>query len=735
MLKVTGDEAFTTEGKLRNLGSELLGGNIIGGIKALTATKPVEFDKPLQAALDSLEEAKRLAKDTTLTMDELVQAQTRGAVSSDKPFEGRAGERYKTELEGASDALEELLQKQIEGGHLSTQQAKDLSKVTQEYVKNEKFALAAAAATDAYNRAIERAGGNAAKLFGPEQGGPGAIAAAAAQAAAGNRDTEIMFGSGREGTVIGQQRTGIPRAITQPNTSVFRAEDPGNQIANQIRDSINSRIKNDEERLRLDVRNKTIIQRQAKAAFDSAKELAEANHQVNGAAKQWGDYVIATTGVKNATAAAAAATEAAAAEAQALGDSVRTSIAQRAGSDSATQQALLQAARVEEKNARTFFEGKRGTDQANDAYAAWQAAKTKTFLLEQSIAATAKAAAEAAKQSAENAQQQALQNAITAAEQSGNVPAIKAAYGKAIAYWQAIADGSKATSEAHQDAVAQVLGLTAALKASIGSTTEGVQQARIQNDIALAALKGLDTRPFLAAMVRFAKQAMDSAKVGTLAFEQAKGAWITARQNLASTNDTLNELKRANAKARAALTESQEDDEKLLRADIRRLERKVKATKGMGIIHQQAIAALLADERELKAMVDEIKPTTTVFDLLTESTKAFTEHAGNVINAGNRFTADSFTEGLRNQFGTQPNAAGRARLGLDDGKITTSLDNLTTATNRLVVAYTGTTQPRGHPPAEGATVVGGTGGRWGAAGRWGSWQESFAAARARGGIS
>ncbi len=56
-LRVTGDEAFTTEGKLRNLGAELLGGNIIGGIKALTASRQAEISSTLVARFKELKDA------------------------------------------------------------------------------------------------------------------------------------------------------------------------------------------------------------------------------------------------------------------------------------------------------------------------------------------------------------------------------------------------------------------------------------------------------------------------------------------------------------------------------------------------------------------------------------------------------------------------------------------------------------------------------------------------------
>lgn len=58
MLKVTGDESFSTEGRLRNLGSELLNGNVLGGIRAVIAES------------DKLDYAKLLAK-TELASDEL----------------------------------------------------------------------------------------------------------------------------------------------------------------------------------------------------------------------------------------------------------------------------------------------------------------------------------------------------------------------------------------------------------------------------------------------------------------------------------------------------------------------------------------------------------------------------------------------------------------------------------------------------------------------------------------
>lgn len=60
MLRVTGEEAFTTQGRFRNLGAELMSGNLIGGIKALAREPKTLADLGMDAreAAANLDELK-----------------------------------------------------------------------------------------------------------------------------------------------------------------------------------------------------------------------------------------------------------------------------------------------------------------------------------------------------------------------------------------------------------------------------------------------------------------------------------------------------------------------------------------------------------------------------------------------------------------------------------------------------------------------------------------------------
>jgi hypothetical protein len=83
MLKVTGQEAFTTEGKIRNLGSALMSADIIGGIEALTAAPKSleEVGVTADYALNHYEAFTKVAKGNAAAIKEQAQALDRQRIS------------------------------------------------------------------------------------------------------------------------------------------------------------------------------------------------------------------------------------------------------------------------------------------------------------------------------------------------------------------------------------------------------------------------------------------------------------------------------------------------------------------------------------------------------------------------------------------------------------------------------------------------------------------------------
>lgn len=152
MLRVTGDEAFTLEGKLRNAGAELLTGNIIGGIKALTADRPAELTSGLTAAIEAQKNAQ----------DELF-------LSEEKLLTIRGKGREELEL---------YLGVLAASGNISDETAEQLIKVTERLYDQAAAAEVTATAMNDVAEAISRAGSEAA-AFGERGGdfgrGPGAI--------------------------------------------------------------------------------------------------------------------------------------------------------------------------------------------------------------------------------------------------------------------------------------------------------------------------------------------------------------------------------------------------------------------------------------------------------------------------------------------------------------------------------------------------------------------------------
>lgn len=368
-LRVTGDEAFTTEGKIRNLGAELLGGNIVGGIKALTAVRKADLVGGLGEAV-----AADIAKQKAKT-DELV-------ITEEKLNAVRQQGRDELVL------YVRILELQ---GHLSEDQADALIRVSDQMERQKAIVEASATAYANYQQAVEQAGGSLERAFGPDSRGglrgPGGVEA--------------------------------NRPITA-GTPVFEAGTGGTDVAARIRASITSRIQDAEQRAQLELRDALIQQKLAKQAFDTAKEVAQSKNQVDGAAKEWAAYVEATTDVKNATVAAKNATEAAATAAQDAAAIVRDAQAARIVDDGARLAAELKNAQIVERQKKAALDRAKGETEIAKANAAYEQAVTSRVLAQQAIIDRNKqAAADALTEKQANEQARLANQAARAAATTG----------------------------------------------------------------------------------------------------------------------------------------------------------------------------------------------------------------------------------------------------------------------------------------------------------------------------
>lgn len=217
MLKVTGDEAFTVEGRFRNLGAELLSGNFIGAIKALSADRPADLVGDLKAKVDDL---KKSTDFYTVTEEKLLALRSQSVDKSNEYIE----------------TLKTM-------GAISGSTADALKEVTDDLYEQANAARVAATAVGDVADEIARAGSEAA-AFGERSvdefgRGPGAIAAQAAAAAA----TGGTFTAGTGGTSVGDV----------------------------IRASIASRIRDEKARLTAELEAARLTEQHARALFENVK--------------------------------------------------------------------------------------------------------------------------------------------------------------------------------------------------------------------------------------------------------------------------------------------------------------------------------------------------------------------------------------------------------------------------------------------------------------------------------
>lgn len=473
-LRATGDEAFTTSGKIRNAAAELTSLNVIGAIDALTATRPAELSGGLQAGLD---EIKQKTDDLFLSEDKLLAIR-----------------------EKSQEGLQIYLGVLAAQGHISDETAAQLDKVVNQLFRQREAAEAAETSLANYNEQLARAGSEAAQF--------------------GERGNE--FGRGAE--AINREREATIAA-----GGTFVAGTGGTEVGNQIRANIASRIADDQKRTQQELENAKIIQAQKKATFENVRET-------EAAAAAWKEYVFATTEVTKATQAAKQATQAAADAAQDAANTVRDAQAGRIRDEGQRLQAELANARILERQAAAAAKAAEGTQKAAAANAAYEQAITARVQLENQIKDRNEAAAEAAlleKQSTDAARlANAEARAALTTRTSDDIAAIKATRD----YYLALAKTLKG-SEA-EAAKAAAISATARLEAAKGGGTELREQLlQNQLSAASLTSRLSDDRQAAQALVRFwesqvadaeglakarAQGNLNSAKARLDAVEQAK---------------------------------------------------------------------------------------------------------------------------------------------------------------------------------------------------------------------
>lgn len=572
-LRVTGDEAFSTEGRIRNLGAELVTGNIVGGLKALTETGgTAAFSQGLEEAIKAMEAAQVASSANTVTEAKLI-------------------EKYQ---EG-SGALEEYLAVLGAFGKISLEEAAQLNAVAKRLSEQEEATKNATSAWADYEAAVASAG-SAATKFGREGGiagrGPGSFAT-------------VLAGQGQPGQVTGQQLTGERRPIVTnpfPN-EVFQAGTGGQEVGNRIRESLNQRIQSERERLQADLASARIIQQQARANFEAAKRAADGNGQ---AADEFEKLVTATTALGNAAQAVKDQAARAADEIQQANDRIANAQIAAIRDPAAQAQAQLardQATQTREGNelekAKAAF--KKGTIDAaalKQAQAEYAEAVSATQITQNGITDAQEAATEAAKQSRLSAQQQGLENEIAKAALTARLSDDREAFAAAIAYWKNLASQA-GTAEEREAAQAKVIALRDQRSQALQQDVSGLRQQQLQNQLAAAQLAGNipAERRAAEAIVKY-WEGQEKALQGTQK-AQATAARIAAEGTLKGIDESaigVEEQKIQNRIQAARLTKGLGDDKRAADALVAFWQQQVDDAEGADKVRKRAnlIAARLA---------------------------------------------------------------------------------------------------------------------------------------------
>lgn len=654
-LKVTGQEAYTTEGRIRNLGAELLSGNLIGGIKAVIAQEPAKLTEGLDAAVAATKEleARQISLTQVLSLQNFQGASTQPDRPGGPTFfqvlnqgllksisEGRrtsAAEAFRGEadaIDGASDSLKDYLAAQVRSGAISKENALAIAKTTVELQRQADAAFKAATEWKSLTDAAT-VGREAQDQFGRR--GPGVFQA----------DQGVFRpGEGPVGAVVGQQRTGIPRPIiTNPFENPTNAEVTG--VAARVRDSMTQRIQNEGERLQADLQSAKIAEKGARATFESAKAAARTNHEINGAADEFEKVVAATTRTANAAAAVREHAQQAAEEMQAASD--RIANARIAGISDPDAQLRAQLAQDQATQAResgelekakaAYAKKKISALELRQAEAEYAEAVAATQVTQNQISGNAKAAAEAAQQDARNAEELRLANNIAAAALTKRKSDDKKFYNEAIDYYRAQARDASLTATEREQARGTVRELRQGLRTALAGGGAELQQQQLQN--ALAQAQQVGSIPL---QRRAAQRLVDfwegQVKAATgIEKAQAQASLIGARGQLQAVEGSATDLQEQRIRNRisaAQLTKGLDDDKKAADALVTFWKEQVKHAQG---IEKERARSNLISARLARQALDQQQEGTggTGFgtvDFLKVSQSIMRDFAGNLLPTG-----------------------------------------------------------------------------------------------------
>jgi len=695
-LRVTGDEAFTTQGRLRNMAAELTTGNFIGAIKALSDRKEATFVGGLDEAMKALKDS---TDETIISLDEVVKLQA-GGVSRAGPEisvipegEPGAGLRIQRQIEGATDALEKFLTLQIQSGAITKEEAENIAAVA---VQQEEVFRKAGEAVARFNE--EREAGLAAGR--PERlipsGTPGAAAQRTGiQPGVGFPTPELATQAGRavldaqnriRETLAAREENDVRRARlelenariikAQADSAALSAQGTGQYAAalvareiaetqvlqaqravketaeaatreareagNSVRSSITSRISDDRERLRAELDNARLAQGQARATFEAAKAAKAAGGSAEDARNAYLALVAATTGVANAAASVAEEAERAREASQAAGNAIREAQISNIQDPEAQAAATLGEARLRENQARQAFErAKRlGKSQVeiNQAYADWQIAQEQTIGVQNEITRTAEEIAKQTAASNRAGVEQKLENDIAAAALTKRTSDDKIAFDAAIRYWVQLRNNAENIEEreaARSKVQSLFQGRAAALRPEADT---GLRQQQLQNQLAAAQLAGNIPQQRLAAeaIVKY-WEGQVKALEGTQK-AQAQASLIAAKGTVKGIDEAaigVQEQRIQNRIQAARLTKGLGDDKRAADALVDFWERQVKQAEGADKVRKRAnlIAARLS-RQGLEEEQQSAGGGMSTVDFLKISQGIFRDFAGNLLPTG-----------------------------------------------------------------------------------------------------
>ena len=489
-------------------------------------------------------------------------------------------------------------------GGVSIDQALRLAKLTEELYNQERAARAAAEAVDGVRTAIERAGSEAAAFgergtpFGRGPGGvaaerprPGAIAPAFDETATADTSAAVRRS-------IAQRTAGLADDLSEARREVERIRER-NENLRQVTEGRAQRYRE-------------LVEAQTRA-LTLEKQLAASQREQD-------DAILAAQNTIN----------------ESLADRTK-------GLDDNLAAARKNAAAIAQRNAQV-----KGTAaEEKQQQAELVQAQTAVTVIEQQIAEQRKQEAEQAAENAKSAREASLANAEARAELTkGNADNIRAIQAT-IAYFRELKKQTSGVERERADAaLIAARGRLAQVRSGPDSTQ--LRQIQLENRLAVAEMDGVDTRPILEAQLRLLKKVRDQAT--GIERAQAQAAVIAKEGEIQGANETLAELRRQNARARAELTKTKADDIRLAEAEIDRLKALVKSTQG--IEKERNRAKLIAERGRLAALRESDASSggqgPSTLDIAGLNRQIFSQFAGNIQPLG---TAARARENVAAVFG------------------------------------------------------------------------------------